>query len=205
MTRLLLLLALLAPSARPTSKFVYSCDPAPLLRCSFTSVSVGKPVKLVWNWGDGRTETHTDSIARNTWAAPGTYTVRLTVTDSIGGSSYSTQKITLPPSQLVRVDTVTITKHDTIAMLVALPTPLPTMSGIYVDSAMVGQPIRFYRVCLMGMGQGRVGGAVELFPNTGWTPPANQVTVGFFASAGVARTLSGAAAQLDTTIAGCKP
>lgn len=112
MSTLLLILALLIPSARPTSRFTYRCDPAPALSCTFTSTSLGNPNTFTWAWGDGRTESHTQPVAANTWKTPGLYTVKLTVTDSIGGSSYSTHKVQVGPLPCTCVDTV----HDTITV-----------------------------------------------------------------------------------------
>ncbi|MDB4893123.1 MAG: peptidase and in kexin sedolisin [Gemmatimonadetes bacterium] len=235
MTRSLLAALLLLPTTnakrpdnsltyRPTSRFTVTCA-AGARQCTFDgsssdSSASGGIISYLWDWGDGRSESHTTPTASNTWQ-PGSYCVRLTATDRSGLTSYSTKYITLPyvagakvaacpakpltpkPDTVFRVDT--IVKRDTIAMSVSIPTPLPTMSGIYVDSAMQGQAIRFFRVCLLGMGNGRPGGAVEVYPNSGWNPAANQVTVGWFASAGVKPSLALAAAQLDSTIAGCKP
>lgn len=103
-------------AARPTSRFTYKCEAAPLLRCTFTSSSLGNPNRYVWDWADGRTETKTQPTATNTWSAPGSYRVKLTVYDSVGASSYSTQLIVLPVvakpapavvhDTVVRVDTV---------------------------------------------------------------------------------------------------
>lgn len=203
-------------TARPTSRFTVTCAVGSR-QCTLNGKSSLAATSYRWDFGTGQPQELRDSVT-NTFPV-GTWCVRLVVKDAGGDSSYATKLITLPfvsgtkfgacpaspATPPVRVDTVMITRHDTIAMLVALPTPLPTMSGIYIDSAMIGQAIRFYRVCLLGMGASKIGGAVEVFPNRGWSPPANQITIGFFPSAGVARTLSDAAAQLDTTIAGCKP
>jgi PKD repeat protein len=104
-------------TARPTSRFTYKCDPAPALRCTFRSTSLGNPSVLEWDWADGRkdirTARSTDTLWKslaNIWTAPGSYRVRLTVTDSIGGTSYSTQLVTVPiaSSATSKADTVRI-------------------------------------------------------------------------------------------------
>jgi PKD repeat protein len=41
-------------------------------------------VSYTWDWGNGKTETHVGATATNTWAATGTYTVKLTVKDASG-------------------------------------------------------------------------------------------------------------------------
>ena len=64
------------------------------------------PWKLLIDWGDGTTFTSTlftlptdaRPLARGkTWSAPGTYTVRLTVTDKKGGQSSTTFVVTVTP------------------------------------------------------------------------------------------------------------
>jgi PKD repeat protein len=47
-----------------------------------------------WLWGDGASSTGT--VASHTYAAAGTYTVTLTVTDSVGRTGRATQNITVP-------------------------------------------------------------------------------------------------------------
>jgi probable HAF family extracellular repeat protein len=54
-----------------------------------------------WDWGNGRTETKTGATTRNTWSAPGVYTVTLTVTDAGGLTSTASKQLTIgtPPNQ----------------------------------------------------------------------------------------------------------
>lgn len=140
----LILAALLLLPARPTSSFTYACDRAPLLRCTFASTSLGNPNRFTWSWGDGRTESHTQPSATNTWSTPGTYSVRLTVTDSIGGVSYSTQQVTVP-KVCTCVDTVKIYVPDTTTKPppIVVPPPPPTgetwaeLPRVYLDTKIV--------------------------------------------------------------------
>lgn len=136
--------------ARPTSRFVVQCQPAPSLSCTFTSVSDGSPIKAVWLWGDGRSDARirrsgdsTWRTVKNAWSAPGRYHVRLTVMDSIGGNSYSTQWVDVPRI-CACVDTVRI--HDTVTVTppVVIPPPSQAPPGetwaelprVYLDTRM---------------------------------------------------------------------
>jgi PKD repeat protein len=79
-----------APNQAPTANFTFSCSG---LTCSFTSTSSdpdGTIASYNWTFGDG-----TSSTAQNpskTYAAGGSYTVTLTVTDNQGALSAPTSK-----------------------------------------------------------------------------------------------------------------
>jgi PKD repeat protein len=86
-----------APNQPPVANFTFSCNG---LACSFTSTSSdpdGSITAYSWTFGDG-----TSSTAQNpshTYAAGGTYTVRLTVTDNRGGTASASKSVTVnqPP------------------------------------------------------------------------------------------------------------
>ena len=93
----------------PVARYTISC---PTLRCSVDGSTSTDDVGIVsykWNWGNGRTETHTGPTANNTWAAPGTYSITLTVTDGGGLTNSVTKQVTIPTPASNQSPTATIT------------------------------------------------------------------------------------------------
>jgi PKD repeat protein len=84
-----------AANQSPTAAFTFSC-PGGGPSCSFTSTSSdpdGTVTAYSWTFGDGGT-----SVAQNpshTYAAGGTYTVRLTVTDNQGATNATSRTVTV--------------------------------------------------------------------------------------------------------------
>jgi subtilisin family serine protease/PKD repeat protein len=78
----------------PTASFTNSCSE---LACSFngtaSSDSDGTIASYAWNFGDS--STGTGSTASHTYAAAGTYTVQLTVTDNDGASNTTSSSVTV--------------------------------------------------------------------------------------------------------------
>ncbi len=56
----------------------------------------GDPLSYRWEYGDGTVSTAENPLAKD-YSSPGTYTLRLTVTDPWGASSLATQSITVTP------------------------------------------------------------------------------------------------------------
>ena len=84
------------PNTPPTAAFTQTCTG---LACSFTSTSTdadGTVVGWSWSFGDGATATVANPS--HTYAAGGTFTVGLTVTDNSGGTGSSSQSITVTPA-----------------------------------------------------------------------------------------------------------
>ena len=78
----------------PVSSFTKSCN---ALTCNFTSTSSdpdGSITGYSWNFGDGSPAVTTQN-ASHAYAAGGTYTVTLTVTDNLGASNSSSQSVTV--------------------------------------------------------------------------------------------------------------
>lgn len=80
-------------NSAPLASFTYSCD---LLNCDFTSTSSdsdGSIASTTWDFGDGNSAA--GSTASNTYAATGSYTTTVTVTDNEGASSTSSQTVSV--------------------------------------------------------------------------------------------------------------
>lgn len=78
----------------PVASFSYDC---PDITCSFDASGSSDPdgsiVNYAWDFGDGNTDGGV--IASHTYAAPGTYSVVLSVTDGDGATDTDTQNVTV--------------------------------------------------------------------------------------------------------------
>ena len=86
----------------PVASFTWTCTAAGLRTHQCQLDGTGSTddhgvVSWTWNWGNGNpTETKTVNPARNTWAAAGTYTVTLTVTDANGLTGTIAKSVVVP-------------------------------------------------------------------------------------------------------------
>ncbi|HVH69045.1 MAG TPA: PKD domain-containing protein [Gemmatimonadales bacterium] len=86
------------PDVPPTASFTRTCTG---LACSFTSTSSdpdGTVVAWSWTFGDGATATTANPS--HTYAAGGTFTVNLSVTDNSGGTGTTSQTVTVSPQDV---------------------------------------------------------------------------------------------------------
>ncbi|MEP6731646.1 MAG: S8 family serine peptidase [bacterium] len=82
----------------PVATFSYNCNTGIVRQCSMNGTASSDDHGVVsyrWDWGNGRSETHSYGTSKNTWAT-GTYLVKLTVTDGSGLTSTVTQSVTIP-------------------------------------------------------------------------------------------------------------
>ena len=92
------------PPRDPVAAFTSSCTGT---SCSFDASGSSDPDGTVvgydWTFGDGTSETGSTASALHEFAATGTYTVTLTVTDDSGASGSATQEVVVedvPPPQV---------------------------------------------------------------------------------------------------------
>jgi PKD repeat protein len=80
------------PNVFPVASFVFSCVG---LTCSFTDTSLDPDGAIMaWSWKKGNGSTSSKQNTTVTYAAPGSYTVKLTVTDSRGATKSVSRKVT---------------------------------------------------------------------------------------------------------------
>lgn len=83
------------PNVLPTASYTFATAPLQVaVNASASSDADGTITGYSWNWGDGTTGT--GAITNHAYAAPGTYTIVLTVTDNRGGTSTSSQQVVVP-------------------------------------------------------------------------------------------------------------
>lgn len=110
----------------PVVRFNFTCNG---LSCSFDasgSTDDNPPLSFLWSWGDNTPNTGYAATATHAFAAPGSYSVTVTVTDSLGGQS-----------TLSKLVAVTNEATPNPARYFALPPCrlLDTRSGVILTSA----------------------------------------------------------------------
>ncbi|HEV7990644.1 MAG TPA: PKD domain-containing protein [Gemmatimonadaceae bacterium] len=89
-----------ATNQPPTAAFTFTCvGQASPRQCAFDATGSSDDVGIVsytWDWGNGKTEKRVGPIAKNTWAAAGTYTVTLTVRDGAGLAGSISKSVVIP-------------------------------------------------------------------------------------------------------------
>jgi PKD domain len=126
-----------------------------------SSAGAGELTSYEWEFGDGSGATGaTLAATSHTYATPGTYTVRLTVSNDSGASATSAQQVTIDAAAPPAVTTVSTTTTVT--------TPAPTTRRSAADIAkLLGLPPNAKRLSVFG----------QLFLGHAECPPACEVTL----------------------------
>jgi hypothetical protein len=85
-----------ATNQAPVARFTATC---PTMQCTFDASGATDDAGIVsyaWNWGNGRTESRTTPITKNTFATQTTYNITLTVTDAGGLTNSITKQVAVP-------------------------------------------------------------------------------------------------------------
>lgn len=85
---------------RPTASFSIDCNNLVCNADAGASSDDGGPVSYDWNWGDNTASSGGPTIS-HTYAAAGTYSVNLTVTDSIGQTDTTSQPVSVSATPTV--------------------------------------------------------------------------------------------------------
>ncbi|MDB4890886.1 MAG: serine protease [Gemmatimonadetes bacterium] len=83
----------------PNARFTASCL---AMQCTFDATSATDDAGIVsyaWNWGNGRSETRSTPITKNTFATQATYSITLTATDAGGLTNSVTKQVAVPTTQ----------------------------------------------------------------------------------------------------------
>ncbi|MGZ6642285.1 MAG: PKD domain-containing protein, partial [Solirubrobacteraceae bacterium] len=92
----------------PTANFTFAGGPT----VNFTDTSVGTPISWSWDFGDSSKNSSSAQSPSHTYSAPGTYTVKLTVSNPAGSSTISND-VTIGPGNRAPVAQFTITTTPT--------------------------------------------------------------------------------------------
>ena len=91
--------------ADPTASFVVTTNELGVATdASSSDAADGATLSYEWNWGDG-SDADSGVNATHTYSVPGTYPVRLKVTDSIGSTATVTKQVQVAPANLRAFDT----------------------------------------------------------------------------------------------------
>ncbi|MEP6729520.1 MAG: PKD domain-containing protein [bacterium] len=84
----------------PVARFTWTCTaqafPHQCALDASTSTDDTGIVSYKWSWGNGKSETKVQPLAKNSWATAGTYDVTLVVTDGSGPTSTVTNAVVVP-------------------------------------------------------------------------------------------------------------
>jgi lysophospholipase L1-like esterase len=126
------------PNEAPVAAFDFSCT---AVTCSFTDASTDDGSIAGWSWNFGDGATLNSQNATHTYAAGGTYSVTLTVTDDLGATGATARDVTVtapPPQQTtMTVGSLTSTTAPSRNTWTATVTILVVSGGVGVPNATV--------------------------------------------------------------------
>ncbi|WP_217645265.1 PKD domain-containing protein [Nocardioides terrae] len=100
----------------PTARFTIAADDLGVtLDGSASSDPEGPVANYAWDFGDGGTQSGASSTASHTYAAPGTYTIKLTVADGDGVTDTQTHDVTVAANQPPTAEFTTTASKWTVA------------------------------------------------------------------------------------------
>lgn len=124
--------------APPSASFTANpaAGPAPL-PVSFTDTSQGSPTSWSWDFGDGGLSTAQNPS--HTYAAAGSYTARLTVTNPGGSTSASTTIAVQPGPAATSISVIgSTTTYSAASSTVSLTAPAGTLAGDVLVASITG-------------------------------------------------------------------
>jgi PKD repeat protein len=92
-------IAISAANQPPVASFTWNCATGITGQCTLSGAASTDDVGITsytWDWGNGRSESHVGSTAKNTWSPRGTYNVTLKVTDGSGLTNSVTKAVIVP-------------------------------------------------------------------------------------------------------------
>ena len=115
-----------APNVEPVASYTFTTTD---LTADFTDTSTDEGAITAWNWDFGDTNTSTAQNPTHTYAAAGTYTVQLIVTDDVGAMDTTSQDVTVTVPNGDPVASYTFTTTDLTANFTDTSTDDGTISS----------------------------------------------------------------------------
>ncbi|PKQ22127.1 MAG: cell surface protein, partial [Actinobacteria bacterium HGW-Actinobacteria-5] len=120
------------PNVNPTASFTYSVNKLAVnFNGSGSSDSDGTVASYLWNFGDGGSSTLAEPT--HSYAAAGTYSVTLTVTDNEGGTDTATQNVTAIANQLPTASFTSVVSKQSVSFTSSASDPDGTVASYLWD------------------------------------------------------------------------
>ena len=120
------------PNVNPTASFTYSVNKLAVnFNGSGSSDSDGTVASYLWDFGDGGSSTLAEPT--HSYAAAGTYSVTLTVTDNEGGTDTATQDVTAVANQLPTASFTSVVSKQSVSFTSSASDPDGTVASYLWD------------------------------------------------------------------------